>query len=105
MSLYPGSPRDDGSGNYILDDIAIEESMAKAMEDALKDIYLKVKKSNLSDIGQEDRRMLFVAIARGILQYLEAHHEEAIQLKDSQLPPVHKHSVDLEITMNSHKEH
>ncbi len=49
---------------------AIEESMAAAIEDQMKKLFEEVKKTNIPDIGKEDRKILFVAIARGILQYL-----------------------------------
>lgn len=46
-------------------------SLAEAMENALRDEYLAVKGEPLSDQGLEDRRMLLVAIAQGIVRYLK----------------------------------
>ncbi len=48
-------------------------SMAEAMEDALKAEYLALKGEALSDQGLEDRRMLLVAIAQGITRYLKSN--------------------------------
>jgi hypothetical protein len=48
-------------------------SLAEAMEDALKQEYLNVKGEALSDQGLEDRRMLLVAIAQGLTRYLKSN--------------------------------
>lgn len=50
--------------------------MVSAIEEALRKEWHKEKKSPLPDIGQEDRRLLFAAIARGILEYLENNQNE-----------------------------
>ena len=42
---------------------SFSDSMAEAMEHALKTEWNKIKDEDLSDAGAEDRRMLFVAIA------------------------------------------
>ena len=46
--------------------------MAEAMEAALDQVWLSVKGKHLPDAGSEDRQILFQAIARGMLHYLEA---------------------------------
>ncbi|SFA78469.1 hypothetical protein SAMN05421688_0863 [Poseidonocella pacifica] len=46
-------------------------SMAEAMETALKAEYLAVKGEPLPDQGVEDRRMLLVAVAQGVARYLK----------------------------------
>jgi hypothetical protein len=48
-------------------------SLAEAMEDALKAEYLNIKGEVLSDQGLEDRRMLLVAIAQGVTRYLKSN--------------------------------
>lgn len=48
-------------------------SLAEAMEDALKAEYLNVKGEVLSDQGVEDRRLLLVAIAQGVTRYLKSN--------------------------------
>ena len=50
-------------------------SLAEAIEDALKAEYLNVKGEALSDQGLEDRRMLLVAIAQGVTRYLKSNVE------------------------------
>jgi hypothetical protein len=50
--------------------------MTAAMEKALKAEWQKAKDEALSDDYAEDRRLLFAAIARGVLEYLEDHENE-----------------------------
>lgn len=97
MTLYPGHPRkvDDA---WRLDDTALTDSMAMAMEQAMSDVYSKVKEQSLPDVGKEDRRLLFVAIARGILQYLD-DHQSAIGATSGAEPAAHEHDVALDVTM------
>lgn len=62
-----------------------ENSMAAAIEDMFREEWLAVNNAPLPDAGQKDRRLLFVAVARGILTYLAAHQKEAVRqvtLKD-----------------------
>jgi hypothetical protein len=77
MSLYSGAVRN-AAGKYVIDDAALQDSMAKAMDDAMVDAYQKLKGSPLPDKGKEDRRMLFVAIAQGLLTYLRSHENDMI---------------------------
>lgn len=77
MSLYSGAVRS-VNGKYVLDDPALADSMALAMDDAMADAYQKLKGSALPDKGKDDRRMLFVAIARGLLTYLQNHENDTI---------------------------
>lgn len=77
MSLYPGYPRQ-VDGQWLLDDEALQDSMARAMEDAMADVLDKVKGTSLPEAGREDLRLLFVAIARGILGYLQDHEGEIL---------------------------
>jgi hypothetical protein len=46
-------------------------SLAEAMENALKAEYQAVKGESLPDQGLEDRRMLLVAIAQGVVRYFK----------------------------------
>jgi len=75
MSLYSGAVRS-VNGKYVLDTTALSDSMAQAMDDAMVDAYQKLKGSALPDKGKDDRRMLFVAVARGLLTYLKDHENE-----------------------------
>ncbi len=104
MSLHPGGPRkvDD---KYVLDNEAVKHTMAGAMEDAMIDVYSKVKGESLSTAGEEDRRLLFVAIARGILKYLEDNEDKLLaSVKVSHdTGPIITHTVsdlDLNIKMD-----
>ena len=48
-------------------------SMAEAMEDALKAEYLNIKGEALPVSPSEDRRLLLVAISQGITRYLKSN--------------------------------
>lgn len=48
------------------------DDMAAAMETALDQEWFDVKGEHLPGAGSEDRQLLFKAIARGMLHYLEA---------------------------------
>ena len=50
-----------------IDEIA--EEIAHDIDQALADEFQKVKGIELPSEGQEDRRMLFIAIAKGIVSY------------------------------------
>jgi hypothetical protein len=61
-------------------------SLAAAMEQAMKDQWLIVKKVPLPNQGEEDRRLLLAAIAGGLFAYLNAHEDEvmtSITLRDT----------------------
>lgn len=78
MSLIPGSPRyDTNEEKYVLDDPAMQNSMALEIEEEMKNVYKALKGKNMPDVGEEDRRMLFSAVARGVLKYL---NDNAYQL-------------------------
>ena len=48
-------------------------SLAEAMEDALRAEYQNINGEALPDQGLEDRRMLLVAIAQGVVRYLKSN--------------------------------
>ena len=80
MSLIPGSPRYDiDKEKYVLDDIAMQNSMALAIENEMKNVYKTLKGEDMPEVGEEDRRMLFSAIARGVLKYLEDNAGQLIK--------------------------
>ena len=58
MAIKPGTV---GSFNH---------SMAQAMENALAKEYEVLKNISLPSMGEQDRRMLFVAIAQGVTRHL-----------------------------------
>lgn len=104
MTLYPGGPRL-VDGEYVLDDTALQDTLAKAIEEEMANVFQKVKEKPLSEVGKEDRRLMFVAIARGVLKYLEAHQNDvlaSVTISHTTGPSV-THSVsnvDLNITMD-----
>jgi len=80
LSLYPGNPRKVVEGQtekYLLDEdalkdaAALQDSLALVMENEMIGVYKKVKGTNMPAEGREDLRLLFVAISRGILWYLD----------------------------------
>ena len=51
-------------------------SLAEAMENEMIVEWQAVKGTALPDQGVEDRRLLFVAIARGTLKFLKLHEDD-----------------------------
>ncbi|HEY6724381.1 MAG TPA: hypothetical protein VI197_10120 [Polyangiaceae bacterium] len=74
---------------------AFADSMAQAMEDALNDLLSQEGKPTLpTDNSTEarDRRMLFVAIARGIVSHL-TENEDAFSIRDDDDDELNQHHV------------
>lgn len=79
MSLKAGGPGYDSiQGKYVLDTDVMQNSMALEMENQMKKVYKALKGTDLPDVGVEDRMMLFSAVARGVLAYLDNHAHELI---------------------------
>jgi hypothetical protein len=54
-----------------------ENSLAAEMEMAMKTEWQRVKSSVLpGGVGEEDRKILFVAVARGLLKFLKDHRSD-----------------------------
>lgn len=68
MTLKPGS-FDDFVG-----------SMAAAMEEAFQDEWQNVKATPLSEAGEEDRKILFSAISRGVVKHLKQNAGAAFKI-------------------------
>jgi len=105
MSIYPGKPSQTADGKYHLDDAALANSMALAIEKEMNDLFQKMKGVPIPEMGKDDRRILFVAIARGILGYLEEWQQQfiaAITIDDTPYPDylIRVKEVDLNIDMN-----
>ncbi len=102
MSLYPGAPRQVNS-TVVLDDTALQHSMALAIDDAMKDVFKQVKGRDMPDTNPEDRRILFVAIARGVLQYLSDHQGvlRANGVIDGTVATVTVRNFQLDVTMDT----
>jgi hypothetical protein len=59
-------------------------SLAAEMEAAMKVEWQNVKGSPLpGGAGEEDRRILFVAVARGLLKFLEDHKHDTLTTASS----------------------
>jgi len=52
------------------------DSMAAAIEKAMDEEWHALKGEALPDAGQDYRRLLLAAVARGVLTYLKAHEDE-----------------------------
>lgn len=105
MSLYPGAPRLDENNRHVLDDLALQRSMALAIEEAMNDVFQKVKGTPVPEVGKEDRRLLFVAVSRGVLQYLESHQVTMNTTLAANGGPPRTGSIDLRVTMDRHLTH
>ncbi len=68
MTLKPGS-FDDFLG-----------SMAAAMEEAFQEEWLKAKSTSLPEAGEEDRKILFAAISRGVVEHLKHNAGAAFKI-------------------------
>jgi hypothetical protein len=100
MSLYPGGKVPSGPGFvYSVQDDALTDSVAAAIETEMSNMFLALKNLSLPDTGKDDRRILFVAIARGILQYLSDHQAGNINAQPpGNAPPL---PVTIQINMDS----
>ena len=54
------------------------KSLTDAIDTAFGIEWKKVKTNPLPDAGKDDRRLMFAAVARGVLQYLSDHQGEFI---------------------------
>ena len=63
-------------GGHVSD---FDGSLAAAIEQALGDELFAARGQSLPDTGKDDRRLLFVAIAQGVLRYLAAHQDEILK--------------------------
>ncbi len=79
MSLKPGSPIYDAvEDKYVWNSAALLDSMAQEIENEMKKVYKSLKGEDMPDNGEEDRLLLFSAIARGVLYYLDRHAGDLI---------------------------
>ena len=83
MPLYAGEPRK-VDGEYRLDDTALADSMVKAMEDAMADVWNKMRGEPPPKEGRESRRMLMSAIAQGVVKYLKHHAADSLLVEVTQ---------------------
>jgi hypothetical protein len=56
--------------------------LADAIENAMSALHPVMKGKPLPSVGLEDRRLLFLSIAQGLLQYLKDHEGEFVKSVD-----------------------
>ena len=76
---------------------AIANSMAQAIEDAMQDEWQHYHGESLPDQGKQDRMIMFKAVARGVLGYLEQHQGD-IGTTPSDGGLNHTHELDFEVS-------
>jgi hypothetical protein len=77
---------------------AIANSMAQAIEDAMQDEWRHYHGGeSLPDQGRQDRMIMFKAVARGVLGYLEQHQSD-IGTTPSDGGLNHTHELDFEVS-------
>ena len=76
-------------------------SMALYMEEAMKEEWFRVKGERLhADIGVQDRRILFAAVAQGVLRYLE---DNLLTLATTEVDGHGDHSHTLTFGVSAHR--
>ena len=96
MSLLPGGRH---AGKYSLEDAALTDSLALAMEQEFALVYQGVKNASLPSSARKDMRILFVAVARGVLGYLSTHESGNIIAQPNPGDP-QSHQVDFAVDMS-----
>ncbi|HEX6829635.1 MAG TPA: hypothetical protein VF104_11730 [Burkholderiales bacterium] len=81
------------AGKY--EDIA--GSMAELIEAAMQDEWSRYHGESLPGEGREDRLIMFKAVARGVLGYLEAHQAD-ILTTDVSNSGSHHHTLKFEVS-------
>lgn len=82
------------AGKY--EDIAA--SMAQLMEDAMRDEWNHYYAEPLSGHGEQDRMILFKAVARGVLGYLEAHQADILTTDVTSGSGNHHHALKFTVS-------
>jgi hypothetical protein len=75
-----------------------DDTMAAYIEDAMQEEWQAARGEPLPQPGAEDRRILFAAVAKGVLRYLHEHRDDLIStrriadgLND------HRHAADFDL--------
>lgn len=63
------------AGSYTSND---DGSMAAYIDRAMQDEWYAARGEHLPQQGEEDRRILFAAIAKGVLRYLYDHRDDLV---------------------------
>jgi len=82
-------------------DDAFTGSLAESIENAFKLEWLVAKGEPLPDAGAEDRRLLFAALAQGILNYLKDNDSDFKLLALSGIPVIYIQSPLLKVQATS----
>ena len=72
------------------------DSMAEAIEQAFQSEWSAAKATALPLAGEVDRKILFAAVAQGVLNYLEAHKLELVTSRDEDTASGHDHILDID---------
>lgn len=74
--------------------VDFNDSLAAEMEAAMKAEWISVKGEPLPfPTGEEDRKIMFVAIARGLLKYLTDHGSEIFTTQALDDEDEHEHTI------------
>ena len=96
MSLRPGGRQ---GGQYSLEDGALTDSLALAIEEEFAAVYKGVKSGeDLPPTARKDMRLLFVGVARGVLRYLHEHEAGNIMTKTPAGVPPQQVDFDVDLT-------
>lgn len=78
------------------DDLA--DSMAGAIDAAMQEEWHAAKGQPLPEgLGREDRRILFAAVAKGVLRYLHAHRADLVSNVVADKPSGHSHQLAFDL--------
>ncbi|MDY6979909.1 MAG: hypothetical protein SV201_08515 [Pseudomonadota bacterium] len=72
-------------------------SMAAAMEQAFRDEWNLVKDVPIPEAGEQDRKIMFAAIAQGVLDYLYSHRNEIPTTNQHDTSGGHTHTLNFTI--------
>lgn len=79
------------AGSY--DDADGADTMAAAIAAAMDEEWQRAKGQPLGELGREDRRILFAAVAKGVLRYLHAHRGDVATTVEKDHPSGHSHEL------------
>ena len=79
--------------------IGFANSMAAAIETAMQQEWLAVKGEAMpsAPMGEQDRRILFAAIAQGVLNYLQQHQADLFTTNEYDTSAGHKHELEFTV--------
>ena len=78
-----------------IDDFA--NSMAERIEEAMQEEWRKANGERLGGPGDRDRRVLFAAIAKGVLRYLYEHRDDLVTNAVAHTTGSHLHEMRFDL--------